>query len=92
MTTPSKEDIEAAFDSEVSGVRRNSEFCTLGQLLVDLPRDRAAVINTKVKDQAHVSAATIARVFKKLGLPPVSDRTIRQHRQGICRCPKGLDL
>lgn len=86
MTSPSTTltpvGVERAFEEAVS----QDTLCSLGRMLNGCGSDVRAVIETKVKDDLHYSAATIARVLKGLGFPPVSPETITKHRRSLCRC------
>lgn len=84
-TTPRKidlADLEAAFAAAV----KEDNLCNLGRLLDSCESDVRTVLETKVSDELHYSAATIARVLKGLGFPPVSPETISKHRKSACRC------
>lgn len=76
-------DIEAAF-AEVAA--KDKTRCGIGQVIHD--HEYGKVLDAKVMDAVHYSAPTIVRVFKTLGLPPVSVDTVQRHRRGTCRCPK----
>jgi len=86
MTSPSTtltpKNVERAFEEAVSQDTR----CSLGRMLDGCEPDVRKVIDTKVADDLHYSAATIARVLKGLGFPPVSAETITKHRRSLCRC------
>lgn len=74
--------MEAAFDEAAKIDNR----CNLGKLLDGLEADVRRVLESKVENDLVYSAATISRVLKGLGFPPVSSETISKHRRGACRC------
>lgn len=76
-------DIEAAFAEAAAPDRTR---CGIGQIVHD--HEHGKVLEARVMDAVHYSAPTIVRVFKSLGLPPVSVDTVQRHRRGTCRCPK----
>lgn len=80
--TVSLKELEAAFAAAV----KEDNLCNLGKLLDSVGGDVRTVIDAKVRDDLHYSAATISRVLKGLGFPPVSSETISKHRKGACRC------
>lgn len=75
-------DIEAAFAAGETDLSR----CNVGRIIHE--HEFGEVLEAKVMDAVHYSAPTIARVFKNLGLPPVSKDAVLRHRRGTCRCPK----
>ena len=80
--TPTKKTVEEAFEAAV----KEDNLCNLGKVLAGVEADIRRVIESKVADDLHYSAATISRVLKGLGYPPVSSETISKHRKGACRC------
>lgn len=76
-------DIEAAF---AQAGPRDTSRCTVGRIVHE--HEFGDVLEQKIMDAVHYSAPTIARVFKNLGLPPVSSDSVNRHRRGLCRCPK----
>jgi hypothetical protein len=81
MTTkPTKADVEAAFVA----ARKQDSYCAMGKIIAE--SEFGDVITAKVEDEVGYSAATISRVLKGLGFPPVSKDVISKHRRGICRC------
>lgn len=89
MTTKiTAEELAAAFaeDEREHGPARTG-LCPLGQILADAQPDIATVLRSKI-NSTTVTTTTLFRVFKKLGFPSISEKTIRAHRHGTCRCPK----
>lgn len=79
-TKVTKAQIDDAFSEAVKMDNR----CNLGKVL-DATEHRKA-IEAKVADDLNYSSATISRVLKQLGFPPVSSETVSKHRKGACRC------
>ena len=76
------EQIEAAFAAD-PGQTRHQKKCIVGSIIEEYP-----VLEPKIMDVAHVSAATVSRVLKNLGVASVGDKVVTKHRRGTCRCPK----
>lgn len=76
----SKAEIEAAF---ADAVKDNSK-CKVGRIVAD--SEYGDVIEAKIEDDLHYSAAVISRVLKGLGYGPLSSEAINKHRKGACRC------
>lgn len=76
------EAVEEAFREAVVEDNR----CSFGRLLDSVDADVRVVVEAKVADDLHYSAATISRVLKGLGFPPISAEMITKHRRGNCRC------
>jgi hypothetical protein len=79
---PTKKSVEDAFAAAV----KEDNLCNLGRLLAEVDPEVRKVIEAKVQDTLHYSAATISRVLKGLGFPPVSSESVSKHRKGACRC------
>lgn len=72
--------VEAAFEEAL----KKDNLCPVGKIIEE--HEAGSVIAAKVKDELHYSAATIARVMKGLGFPPLSTEAINKHRRSACRC------
>lgn len=72
--------IEEAFEAAV----KKDNLCNLGKIIAE--SEHGSVIEEKVKDDLNYSGATISRVLKGLGFPPVSTEMVNKHRKGACRC------
>lgn len=81
-STLTRKTVEDAFEAAV----QEDSLCSLGRLLKGVDDDVRKVIESKVADDLHYSAATISRVLKGLGFPVVSSEMITKHRRGNCRC------
>jgi hypothetical protein len=77
-----KEQVVAAFEEAAP----RTKWCPLGRLIEE--SEHGAVIEDRVADQVRYSAATVSRVLKSLGFPPMTPNTISNHRKGTCRCPR----
>lgn len=82
MTKIDSKALEAAFTDASAKDQR----CNFGRLLDTCEPDVRKVIEDKVKDDLHYSAALIARVLKGMGFPSVSSDAISAHRKSACRC------
>lgn len=76
------QDMEAAFAAATMQDNR----CPVGRLYDSVDEATRRVLEAKVEDTAHISAAIIVRVLKGLGFPPISTETVTRHRKGACRC------
>lgn len=81
-STLTRKTVEDAFEAAV----QEDSLCSLGRLLKGVDDDVRKVIESKVADDLHYSAATISRVLKGLGFPVVYSEMITKHRRGNCRC------
>lgn len=75
-----KSEIAAAFEA----AKKQVSMCNVGRIIAE--HEAGALIKEKIDDNLGYSAATISRVLKGLGFPPVSSNAINSHRKRACRC------